>query len=412
MHAFVSRDETAQEANCWMTMSKAPQLREPEKDQKQYLVGPILRACKLLQAFRAESESVPLCELVARTGLNKTTVFRAAQSLVAGGLLERVGGDQYRSLMMPSRERNLRIGYGAMAANSLFSKAVSEGIRLAADARGIELIEVDNRCSAPAAVRNSVRLVRERVALAIEFQVHHEVAPLVASKFAEAGIPLVAIHTPHPGATFFGGNNYHAGRIGGRALGRWATGAWKGSAEAVLLIGHLGAGPLTQARLTGTAAGISEILEQGAHSTVVNVDAKGGYVESLEAVLKFLKRSSAKRILVGCVNDATALGALRAFAESGRPQDCAVVGQNATIAARAALRQPGSRLIGSVAYFPENYGAHLVPLAINILRGKPVPNAVFVKHTLISAQNVDHYYPNDALAVVPDTDSLLFGRYH
>ena len=393
-------------------MAKPTLLRPPEKGDRQYLVGPILRACKLLQAFRTESESVPLCELVARTGLNKTTAFRAAQTLVAGGLLERVAGDQYRCLMMPSRERNLRIGYGAMAANSLFSRAVSEGIRLTADSRGIELIEVDNQCSARAAVRNSVRLVRERVALAIEFQVHHEVAPIVASKFAEAGIPLVAIHTPHPGATFFGGNNYLAGRIGGRALGRWAMSAWKGNADAVLLIGHKGAGPLTQSRLTGTAAGISEILFQCAPSTVVNIDAKGGYVESLEAVLKFLKRSSAKRILVGCVNDATALGALRAFAESGRPEDCAVVGQNATIAARAALRQPHSRLIGSVAYFPENYGSHLVPLAMDILRGKPVPSAVFVKHTFIASHNVDHYYPNDALAVVPDTDSLLFGRYH
>ncbi|HSU33895.1 MAG TPA: substrate-binding domain-containing protein [Bryobacteraceae bacterium] len=380
-------------------------------DNGKYLVGPILRACKLLQVFRSEDESLSLRELVVRTGLNKTTAFRAAQSLVAGGLLERVAGDQYRCLMAPIRERGIRIGYGAMAANSLFSRAVSEGIRLAAESRGIELIELDNQCSARTAIRNSERLVRERVALAIEFQVHHEVAPLVASKFSEAGIPLVAIHTPHPGATFFGGNNYLAGRIAGRALGRWAMGAWGGKADAVMLIGHASAGPLTQSRLTGTAAGISEVLPLGAPATVVNIDAKGGYVESLEAVLKFLRRASAKRILVGCINDATALGALRAFEESARPEDCAVAGQNATIAARAALRQPRSRLIGSVAYFPETYGAHLVPLAMDILRGKPVPTALFVKHTLITAQNVDHYYPNDSLSVVPDMDSLLLGRY-
>ena len=299
-----------------------------------------------------------------------------------------------------------------MSANSLFSRVVSEGLRIAAGSQGIELIEVDNQCSARTAVRNSMRLVRERVALAIEFQVHHEIAPTVASKFAAAGIPVVAIHTPHPGATFFGGNNYLAGRIGGKALGRWAMSAWGGKADAVLLIGHTSAGPLTQSRLTGTAAGISEMLFQCVPSAIVNLDAKGGYVESLEAVLKFLKRSNAKRILVGCINDATALGAMRAFEESGRPEDCAIVGQNATIAARAALRQPRSRLIGSVAYFPENYGTHLVPLAMDILRGKPVPSAVFVKHTLITGHNVDHYYPNDALAVVPDTDSLLFGRYH
>jgi ribose transport system substrate-binding protein len=52
-----------------------------------------------------------------------------------------------------------------------------------------------------------------------------------------------------------------------------------------------------------------------------------------------------------------------------------------------------------------------MPLAMDILRGKPVPTALFVKHGLITAQNVDHHYPNDSLSVVPDTDSLLLGRY-
>ncbi|MDQ2839945.1 MAG: hypothetical protein M3Y72_02670 [Acidobacteriota bacterium] len=107
-----------------------------------------------------------------------------------------------------------------------------------------------------------------------------------------------------------------------------------------------------------------------------------------------------------------ALGALRAFAESGRPEQCAVVGQNGTVAARFEMRQPNTRLIGSVAFFPETYGEHLVSLAFDILRHKSVPPAVFVKHTLITARNVNELYPNDVLSVPPDMDSLLFGRYH
>jgi hypothetical protein len=44
----------------------------------------------------------------------------------------------------------------------------------------------------------------------------------------------------------------------------------------VLLIGHASVGPLTQSRLTGTAAGISEVLPRCAPATVANIDAKGG----------------------------------------------------------------------------------------------------------------------------------------
>jgi ribose transport system substrate-binding protein len=100
--------------------------------------------------------------------------------------------------------------------------------------------------------------------------------------------------------------------------------------------------------------------------------------------------------LVSAINDPSALGALRAFEEAGRLEDCAVMGQNASVEARAEIRRPGSRLIGSVGYFPENYGEGAIALALNILQGKPTPPAVFVKHQLVTKETVDQIYPNDA----------------
>ena len=383
-----------------------------EASKRSYLVGPVVRACEVLKSFKRPDESLALCDLVVRTGLNKTTVFRSLQSLVAGGLVERVGNVHYRCLMVPRSRREFRIGYAAMAGNSLFSREMTDGLRQAAATKSVELVELDNQLSARVAIHNSEQLVRDGVDLAIEFQVHQKAAPEIASNFSRAGIPIIAIHTPHPGAVFFGGNNYLAGRMGGRALGRWAASAWSGKVESILLLSHSAAGPLTNARLTGTAVGVSEILPGVNSAEVVTLDAKGGYVESMEIVLKYLSRSRASHILVGCVNDSVALGALRAFAELGRSQHCAIVGQNGTIAARAELRKPNSRLIGSVGFFPERYGEHVMTLALDILHGKLVPPAVFVKHSLITKQNVDEYYPNDALAAPPDMNSLLFNRFH
>ena len=37
------------------------------------------------------------------------------------------------------------------------------------------------------------------------------------------------------------------------------------------------------------------------------------------------------------------------------------------------------------------------PLALDILGGRAVPPAVFVKHQIITRENVDHFYPNDGL---------------
>src|SRR5206468_11088597 len=115
-----------------------------------------------------------------------------------------------------------RIGYAEQGTDYQFSKVVSGGLQRAAAAEGIELISVDNRYSPKIAQRNADVLVREKVDLVIEFQTDEHVAPIVASKYREAGIPLIAIEVPHPGATYFGANNYEAGLIGGRHLGRWA----------------------------------------------------------------------------------------------------------------------------------------------------------------------------------------------
>ena len=61
------------------------------------------------------------------------------------------------------------------------------------------------------------------------------------------------------------------------------------------------------------------------------------------------------------------------------------------------MRTPHTPLIGSVGYFPEKYGEGLIRLALDILAKKQVAPALFIKHHLITAENVDHYYPNDSL---------------
>jgi ribose transport system substrate-binding protein len=143
--------------------------------------------------------------------------------------------------------------------------------------------------------------------------------------------------------------------------------------------------------------GLSETTHPPVQSCVFHVDGDGLYGTTYDRIRKHLRTSKAKHILVGAATDPSALGALRAFEEVGRAAECAVVGQNADPEGRAELRQPRTRLVGSVAYFPENYGAGLIRLALDILARKATPPAVFIKHQLITPENVDHFYPNDAL---------------
>ena len=114
---------------------------------------------------------------------------------------------------------------------------------------------------------------------------------------------------------------------------------------------------------------------------------------SYEAVTRHLRKSKATRILVSAIFDPSALGALQAFKDEDRLHHCAIVGQNGSIEARLQMRKPNSRLIGSVAYFPERYGEQLIALALDVLTQRAaVPNAVFIRHQLITPGNLKQHY--------------------
>src|SRR5438874_3668192 len=377
-----------------------------------YLVKSVVHSSRLLTAFRSPGEALRLREIASRSGLPKTMVFRLLYTLEKCGMVEKVGENLYQSCLRPWKQKLYRLGYAAQGADYQFSREVSVSLQRAAVAEGIELISLDNRYSAKIAQHNADLLVREKVDLVIEFQTDQDVAPIVAAKYREAGIPLIAIDIPHPGATYYGANNYEAGLVGGRYLGRWVKECWHSEADEILLLELKRAGNLPQIRLSGLLVGINQVLPSTANCRVTYLEGDGELGPSFEAVRKHLRFSHARHVVVGAINDPSALGALRAFQEAGRTENCVIMGQNASPRGRAELRQPQTRFVGSVAYFPERYGENLIRVSLDILNQRPVPPAVFVEHKLITPASVDHYYPNDALAQLVRTEPHESSHQH
>ena len=377
----------------------------PSRDR--YLVKSIVHSSQLLTAFRSPGEALPLKEVSARCGLPKTMVFRLLYTLEKCGMVDKLGQNLYQSRVRPWKQRLYRLGYAAQGTDYQFSKEVSEGLQRAAVAEGIELICLDNRYNAKIAQRNADLLVREKVDLAIEFQTDEEVAPIVAAKYRDANIPMIAIDIPHPGATYYGANNYEAGLIGGKYLGRWVKEHWQSTVDEIVLLELKRAGNLPRMRLSGMLVGINLVLPSAANCHVTYLDGDGELGPSFEAVRKHLRSSHSRHVLVCGINDPSALGALRAFQEAGRGENCAVLGQNASPEGRAELRESKTRFVGSVAYFPERYGENIIRVSLDILNQRPVPPAVFVEHKLVTPTTVDHYYPNDGLAQMARSETTV-----
>lgn len=371
----------------------------PNRDP--YLIKSVVHASELMAAFESPDEILTARELISRSCLSRGIVFRLLYTLERSGVIAKSGENQFRLLFRRIAQRRWKVGYGAPGIDTQFTREVANSLRCAVEQSGtIELTVLDNRFDPSVAIRNAEQFIRERADLVIEFQIDETVALTIANLYRGASIPFIAVNNPLPGATYYGANNYEAGLIGGRHLGRWAQRNWQGEVDEIVLLELTRAGTIPKTRIAGMLAGIREALKNSVErARLTQLDGNGQFDHSWQVMRSHLRHNRAQRVLVGAMNDMSALGAIRAFQETGRDEHCAVLGQNGSLDAREELRSRRSPFIGSVAYFPEKYGSGLVQLATDILNRRFVSPAVFTNHVLLTADNVDRLYPNDTLLV-------------
>ena len=372
-------------------------LRSVQPLKPDYGVQSVERACAILKVFREPQEVLQLNQVSERTGLNKVTVFRLLSTLVSSGLVERSEKNQYRSLIRVLRSHAYRIGYAAQSTVVPFISTVTQSITAAAQQANVELLILNNKASRKVALRNAARFIKEKMDLVIECQLHAEIAGDLSAEYASAGVPVISLDAPQPGAVYFGADNYKAGHIAGIHLGRWSAMNWHGQVDEVICPTEPAGGAILEARALGALDGLHEALPHSVDVPVCRYEIRPDFEHCLMMIRKHLRRSKAQHILVAAVNDPTALGALQAFRDFGREAHCAIVGQGAVIEARHEMRRPGTHLVGSVAYFPETYGEKVLGLAVDILEGRKVPRVNLVHHQIVHSENVNKIYANDLL---------------
>ena len=356
------------------------------KQKRQYLIPVLTKALDILELLQNEPQPLVLEEIHKRTKISKTTVYRILKTLVHRGYVGQDGERQYRHVARP---RKLRFGFGSQSSEMPFSEAMTASLRAAATAVGVDLLVLDNHYDAATAVANAETFLRERVDVIIEFQVDEHVAPIIADKIGEAGIPLIAVDIPHPRATYIGIDNYRAGYEAGTLLADFAVNRWKGRMDWMVGLDLEEAGQLVQSRITGAFQGVKARLPDLPVESFVRIDGRGLRDVSHRAVLEFLKRHPKdKHILIAAANDTSAMGAISAARELGRTQHIAVVGQDCVEEMLTELQQPGSPAIGSISHDAALYGPRLIELCLALLRGETVAPYNYVPHRAVTRESV------------------------
>jgi ribose transport system substrate-binding protein len=358
--------------------------------QSGYQLETVSRACTLLRELNEERKQLSFTEIVQRTGMEQTACFRLLRTLEHEGFLRRSGRHKYASNLRILTGKRFCIGYAAQGHDS-FSMAVGQGLRWAANEHLVDLIELDNQSSQKIALRNAEKLVKQNVDLMIEFQLHERIASKLSNLFKEAGIPVVAIEIPQPGAVFFGMDNHQVGLMAGNALLRAAQREWNGECDELLLLDREVAGSVPNLRISSAQSVLRKKL--AGNWPITHLESRGEFIRAFELTRKHLQTVPKRRTLLTGTNDLAVLGALRAFDEAGRSSLCLAVGIGALPEARRELQLPNTCLVASIATFPERYGESVLKLAVDMLHGRPVPPAVYAAVQLVTPKNIDQFYP-------------------
>jgi ribose transport system substrate-binding protein len=296
---------------------------------------------------------------------------------------------------VPPRRGNqgtYKIGFANLSETEVFTAEVRRSIEEAAKAAGnIELLLADNNYDGETVLRNAEQFIAQRADLVIEYQTDDRYAYRLMHRLRLAHIAVIAIDIPHPGATYFGVDNYVAGRIGGRAIAQEVMQRWGGQLDYIIALGLPRSGPTVAARIQGHIDAIGESVAM-APEQIMWLDSENVYNTAYHRTRDALASIPAgKHLAVIAVNDETMLGAIAALEETGRATTAIGVSQGADRLALEELQRPGTPLIGAVVFSPETYGEHVIPLALDILAGKEVPPAVYQRHRLIRADAAREY---------------------
>jgi ribose transport system substrate-binding protein len=273
-----------------------------------------------------------------------------------------------------------------------FCNLVENGIKKQLALAGLDLnqgwISMDNQFNPVIALQNVDTMLSRQPDIFIEYQLDVKTNYIVAAKFGEAKIPVVAIDVAILGAPLGGTNNYTVAVMAGHTIAKLIKEKW-GGWEAVDLVVIMTLSISTEHNML-RSEGVADALavEFGIDSMQDPKIVRGrGGLNVLAA------HPEAVNIAVTSFNEQIMAGCIAAMKDAGRwdPDNRIIVTMGVDQLGQSLIRDGLSD--AGVAFLPEYYGEYIVPAVAAMLTGNPVPPAIFVQNEVITRDNIERWYP-------------------
>ena len=292
----------------------------------------------------------------------------------------------------------VRIGYISGGDADAFVFQVTTNIEEVAAEEGAELFSCDANFTAEEALACARNLSAQNLDVMINWQFIADASEAVCEAYGN--LPTVTMDVPEEpcGVTFVGADNFNAGLIAGTGIGEFAESEFGCEYDLYVSIELPGQPDINDQRAGGTTQGFEAICGAVPGDKFIQIDKVQGGADSPENIRRIFTdvltaNPDATVVLIAApFGDVDGVTALAAADTAGRGENVWVVAHGADAAGQDSIRND-PRWLGSVAYFPELYGTLAVPAAIALANGEDVPENILVTHELITADNIDEYYP-------------------
>lgn len=296
-------------------------------------------------------------------------------------------------------QKKIKIGFDNLSTGIDYCNSVEISILDAAKKAGnVEVIVATCELDTQKALANVDTFLVQGVDLIIDFCVVPETGKAIVEKASKKSVPVISLDVPYEGAYYYGCDNLESGKVAGRYAGERIKKDWNGKIDSLVLTYPEEAGEEVKDRVIGMREGIEEVLGvKIPDEDVYFFDDQNNQPLVVKGIVTDFLTShpDQKNIVIGNLDDPTAMGAVSAVEIAGRQNDVFIISTGGDPTFRDNVRKdnPPKYWIGSVAYFPEKYGEFLIPYAMDILNGKNPENARYMQNVMLTHENLNEYYP-------------------
>lgn len=287
----------------------------------------------------------------------------------------------------------VKLGYLSYGDLVPYVKQISDGIRAQAAIAGVDLVTCDVNVDPGKVDACMKQLTDAGVKGLIQFQGSLK-PPSGVCALVPAGVPVLAVELAEDpcAATLVAADDLRAGQIAGAAVGAWVKAHWACTYDAYVSLESSAVADRNQRRMEGYRQGFATACPGPITNEQVgpSADRQDAARDAFATLLDSLPGKS--KIIVVAMNDDGALGALDAAKAAGREADVWVSGQGAEPKVRDLIRT-NEHYLGDAAYFPERFGATIIPAILDLVAAKPVPKLLLIEPAWVDSTTIKTIYP-------------------